>query len=381
MGRARREVRGSDAEARHIDRSWRISYRRRGRGRVAVSLGLGLDQGPFWAVIAWFAGGALVVLAAGVALSQVADRLADRAGLGEAVMGALFLGATTSLSGAVVSVVSAAQALPTLAVSNALGGIPVQTAFLAVADLAHRRANLEHAAASPESLMQGTLLVLVLGIALIAVATPDAAILGLHPASFAIPIVYAFGLRLLREARAQPMWSPRVTPETQPDEPAEAVSRGANGALWASFAALAVIVAAAGWVIAESGSAIAARTGLSETIVGTFLTAISTSTPELVTTVAAVRRGALTLAVSGILGGNAYDVLLLTYSDIAYREGSIFAAIGPETLFLIAASQVMTAILLLGFLRREKHGLANIGSESVAILLVYAGVVTWLLRS
>ena len=35
-----------------------------------------------------------------------------------------------------------------LAMSNAVGGIAVQTLFLAIADVAYRRANLEHAAAS-----------------------------------------------------------------------------------------------------------------------------------------------------------------------------------------------------------------------------------------
>jgi len=33
----------------------------------------------------------------------------------------------------------------------------------------------------------------------------------------------------------------------------------------------------------------------------------------------------------------------------------------------------MTAVLLLGLLRREKYGFANIGFESLLILLIYAG--------
>lgn len=39
---------------------------------------------------------------------------------------------------------------------------------------------------------------------------------------------------------------------------------------------------------------------------------------------AAVRRGALTLAVGDILGGNCFDVLFISGSDVAYREGSIY---------------------------------------------------------
>jgi cation:H+ antiporter len=43
---------------------------------------------------------------------------------------------------------------------------------------------------------------------------------------------------------------------------------------------------------------------------------------ELVTTIAAVRRGALQLAVGGIIGGNTFDTLFLTAADVSYREGS-----------------------------------------------------------
>ena len=51
------------------------------------------------------------------------------------------------------------------------------------------------------------------------------------------------------------------------------------------------------------------------------MTAVATSLPELVTTLAAVRRGAAQLAVGGIIGGNAFDVLFLSASDVAYRDG------------------------------------------------------------
>ena len=77
------------------------------------------------------------------------------------------------------------------------------------------------------------------------------------------------------------------------------------------FAVLAVVVSIAGYGIAQSAMAIAERTGLSETVVGGILTAITTASPELVTSIAAVRTGALTLAVGGIIGGNTFDVLFL----------------------------------------------------------------------
>jgi cation:H+ antiporter len=144
------------------------------------------------------------------------------------------------------------------------------------------------------------------------------------------------------------------------------------------FTVLVIIVGIAGWIVARTGESIADRTGLSETVVGGLLTAISTSLPELVTSIAAVRRGALTLAVSGIIGGNAFDTLFVAISDVAYREGSIYHAITSQQMFLMALTTLLIGILLMGLLRREERGIANIGFESFAILVLYIGAIVLL---
>ena len=109
---------------------------------------------PLWGLIAVFAAAAITICIAGTRLSGIADELADRTGLGEVIAGALFVGATTSLPGAITSVSTAWQGAPDLAVGNAMGSLTAQTAFIAVADLFYRRANLEHSAASVTSLAQ-----------------------------------------------------------------------------------------------------------------------------------------------------------------------------------------------------------------------------------
>ncbi|MEO3428967.1 sodium:calcium antiporter [Pelagibius sp. CAU 1746] len=328
---------------------------------------------PLWAAFAVFGVTVLAIAAAGTAMAQVADRLADRSGLGEAITGGLLLGASTSLSGFVTSVSTAWQGFPDLALSNAVGGIAVQTAFLAIADITYRRANLEHAAASLTNLTQGALLVGLLSLPLVAGLTPPVTLLGCHPASFVILIAYLFGMRLASQTHKEPLWGPKQTEETRTDVPEEPQGGRALYVLLARFGLLFVIVGLAGYALGQAGIAIAGKTGLSETIVGTLLTAVSTSLPELVTTLAAVRRGALTLAVGGIIGGNTFDVILVAASDIAYRDGSIYHATSQQPVFVIALTIMLTAVLLLGLLRREKYGFANIGFESLLILLIYLG--------
>jgi cation:H+ antiporter len=143
-----------------------------------------------------------------------------------------------------------------------------------------------------------------------------------------------------------------------------------------SFLLLAAAVAASGWVIAQSGIALSRQTGLSETLVGTLFTAVVTSIPELVIAIAAVKRGALTLAVGDILGGNTFDVLFLVFSDIAYRSGSLYQAVSMSMVFWLALNILLTGILLTGLLRRERQGPFNIGFEGILVLAVYLIGVT-----
>ena len=277
-------------------------------------------------------GAAGVITAAGVKLAGLADRLADRTGMGEAVTGALLLGASTSLSGIVTSVTTAsAPSSAHLSVSNAVGGITAQTAFLAVADFSHRRINLEHAAASAVNIVQGVLLIGLLSMPLLVMQIPPWTLWGIHPVTPVMLVAYALGMRVVASVRNEPMWRPRRTPETIEDEPDAASQRENLFRLVLAFSIYALVLGVCGYLVARSGSVLSARTGLSQTAVGAYLMAIATSLPELVTAVAAVRRGALTLAVGNILGGNAFDTLFLAVADVAYREGSIYHAAGGNS--------------------------------------------------
>lgn len=83
-----------------------------------------------WHAVLLIAGSAVVIVLAGTRPAGVADRLADRTGMGEILAGATFVGGSTALPGAIASMTTAAG-----------------------------RANLEHAAATVTGLTQGVLLV------------------------------------------------------------------------------------------------------------------------------------------------------------------------------------------------------------------------------
>ena len=338
---------------------------------------LNLAEWPLWTVVLVFGAAALVIAVGGTRMTRTADHLADLTGIGEAIFGAVLLGGATSLPGIVTSVATAFEGFPEIAISNAVGGIAAQTTFLAIADITYRHANLEHAAASVENLMQGALLSTLLAFPLLAMSAPPVHFFGIHPLSVALVGYYIFGIKLIAEAHSASLWRPRETPETTIDETHEEEATGPQiHRMWLVFAVLALVVAAAGFTVAQTGIALAERTGLSATIVGGLLTAVVTSLPELVTSVAAVRREALTLAVGGIIGGNSFDVLFVAFADVGFRSGSIYHAIDTRQVFIIALTLLLTGVLLMGLLRREKSGVLGIGFESFLVLVLYVGAFT-----
>lgn len=326
-----------------------------------------------WAVAALLLSGGVLVTA-GVRLTKVVDDLADRLGIGEAMAGAVLLGAATSLPGLVTTVVGAASGDAGFAVSNAVGGIAAQTTFLAIADMAYRRTNLEHAAASVPNMVQALVLTSLIGVVLAATGSPEVTVLGIHPATVLLVGLYVYGLSLAKRAHRAPMWEPARTEDTVVDEPDEDGLDASTRRLGLEFGVLALVVGATGWVVATAGLSIAAGTGLSGSLVGALFTSVITSLPELVTVVTAVRIGALTLAVSDIIGGNTFDVLFVAAADVATREGSVYHLADTRAVFLMALTVVMTAVLAAGMLEREER---HIGFEGVGILLLYSlGVVS-----
>jgi len=324
------------------------------------------------AASAIFVAAAAVIGYFGIRMTHVARSIAAQTGMGEAVMGAVFIGASTSLSGITASITAAYAGHAELAVSNSLGGIAAQTLFLAFADIVYRRANLEHAAATAENLMMTAFLLTLLSIHLVAMTIPDFAILSVHPASLILIGGYLFGVYLLGRTHKMPMWYPRRTRETRSEkEEKRHLKKKELSILWLRFGAYSLFVAIAGWLLAETGILISDTTGLGEGMVGGVFTAVSTSLPELVIAITAVRMGALTLALGDIVGGNAFDTLFIAFSDMAFREGPIYASVTNVEMFWLAITILMSAILMMGLLHRERYGFANIGLESLLLIIVY----------
>jgi cation:H+ antiporter len=133
----------------------------------------------------------------------------------------------------------------------------------------------------------------------------------------------------------------------------------------------AVVIVAAAAYLPALGERIAASTGMSQTFVGNFFIALATSLPEVVVTVAAVRMGAVDLALGDLFGSNLFNVAILAVDDILYADGPILSAVSGNHTVIAAAAIAMTGTAIIGLTYRQIKKSVFLAWDSVGILIIY----------
>ena len=90
-----------------------------------------------------------------------------------------------------------------------------------------------------------------------------------------------------------------------------------------------IIVGAAAW-LPFIGDRLAEATGLGRSFVGSIFIAMTTSLPELVISISALRIGAADMAIANLLGSNLFNMVILAIDDLAYPGGPLFSAVSQN---------------------------------------------------
>lgn len=334
-----------------------------------------LGNWPLPVNAALFVAGAVIIWFAGSRLARAADRVAGATGLSHAFVGLLLLGVVTSLPEVVSTVVTSTAGEAALAMNNLFGGISFQTAILAVADASAAHRPLTYFAHRSEILLQGLLLVLMLGIAAASLTIGGAVTLGwVSPWTLGLGLIYIVAVWLLRRYQGQEEWhaDPRPEEEELAREPSPEV-RDVGPRLGLEVAGTAAVILVAGVVVATTSDVLAEQTGIGSSFAGVVLLAAATSMPELSTTIAAARQGNNSMAISNIFGTNLFTIGLLALSDAAYVDGPVIAEAGNFASFAIALAVVLTLIYLVGIVQRSGRSVWKVGLDSFVVLVVYAG--------
>lgn len=248
-----------------------------------------LSDQPLELLAAAFALAAALVWWAGVRLPSHAAAIGERTGIGQAFAGMLLLGGITTLPELSTTLSAGAIGAGRLAVNNALGSVAFNVLLLALADAALRRNALTSVLASPATLLQAVLGMLLLAAVAAAVVAGDRPLPGLGVGSWSSLIFAACILAMWMAARyeTRPAWAV-VDPPPRPGDQARDEFKASTGTLAARMAGLAAMILAGGVALALTAEAIADRTGLSDGMAGFVLLALATSLPELSTITSAI---------------------------------------------------------------------------------------------
>lgn len=93
------------------------------------------------------------------------------------------------------------------------------------------------------------------------------------------------------------------------------------------------------------------------------------------TTIAAVRIGAYSMAISNIFGSNLLMIAFVLPADLAYSGGPILAAMDPATSFALISGILVTSIYLAGLLIHSRRTIAGMGIDSALVLVAYAATL------
>lgn len=145
--------------------------------------------------------------------------------------------------------------------------------------------------------------------------------------------------------------------------------------LWVQFALLIGGIAAViigGSIVVDNAVVIASALGMSDRLISLTVIAFGTSLPELVTSIAAVRRGNADLAIGNIVGSNVFNTLFVIGSS------SLIIPITFADKFLIDSVIALFAGLMLWFgaMNKDKKLKRPVG---ILMLLSYAAYFVYLL--
>jgi cation:H+ antiporter len=296
---------------------------------------------------------ALAVVLAATMLARNADVIADRTGLGQVWIGVFLLAAATSLPELVTGVAAVRMGSIDLAGGNIFGSNMANMALLGLLGLVYARRRVIQREA-PGIALTASVAIIMTGIAsLFIVARLQVDLRWLSIGSLALVTVAvssAFLMRRHRETTARPDATPMAT-VARMEEPSLAIAAG-----W--FTAAALVVVAAGVFLVDSAEEIAEIMGVSDTFFGVLALALATSLPELSTSAAAVRMGAMDLAVSNLYGSNMANMTILAFLDVVYVEGPLLESINVSNAVAgVVAMLLMTVGLMEMILRTERRRL------------------------
>ena len=304
-----------------------------------------------------------VVVYCGTKLAVYGDALAELTGLGRLFVGSILVALATSLPelSTNISAVSLNPPNPAIAIGNVFGANMINLfTFGAVALVFGGSRFLSNVSLEQKYLVFIAILMTVVGLLFISVPLNAGAFnIGL-PAGI-ILIMYVLGMWFIYKKK----------PDDENSGSDEIQTTLTLTKAWLLFGVVSAGVVVGGIFLAISTDQIADITGISSGVLGIIAVSIVTTMPEASATIAAARMKAYDLGVAGLFGSCVFNVTIIGYADIFYRDGIITTQGEPAHQI---AGLVAVGLMLIGLaviLGKNKLPKPVLTAGVAAIVVVY----------
>ncbi len=308
---------------------------------------------------------------AGSKLSLYGDVIAEKTGMGRMWVGVTLMASVTSLPELFTGIGSVVIfELPDIAAGDVLGSCMFNVLIIALMDVSgpvpiSQKVEQKHVLAAGFGIVM--LAVAGMGIA----AGPGLPALGcVGPYSLVLLFVYFLAMRTVFLLEKRSVLA-NGGPEAEQTEYDDISLRTA----YRRYTLNAVMVAGAATYLPRLGEEIAIVTGLGQTFVGSIFIAFTTSLPELVASIAAVRIGAIDLMFGNLLGSNLFNMAILGVDDLLYFKGPLLADVSSIHIVTANAAIAMTGVVVISLLYRLSRKVMFVAWDSLAIISVYVVAV------
>lgn len=326
---------------------------------------------------------AILIWTFGVRLVKAVDIVVQHYNWGEAIGGMLFLAIITDLPEIAITAVAAYKKEYTIAVSNLLGGIAIQTVVLVIIDIfgVGRKAPLTNKGHSSILKIEGVTVIIILMVLLLGHYYPLSDTFSskyiFESTTVIIWIASIYWTKLLYNKHQIKKQSKTNLQTFKPGGIITSIAKPIklhqnqkieSAILIILFGSLIMLVAGMGLEI--SGEILSKRWGLSGVVFGATILALCTALPEITTGIASAKIRDYEMAVSDIFGGNSFLALLFLLAAIISGE-SILGYFSASDIYLIWVGIALTLIYLIGMHYHSKKQFFRMGIDSIIVLLLY----------
>ncbi len=317
-----------------------------------------------------FSGLAFLIFFCGKRLSVYGDIIAEYLHLGRAWIGLVLMAFVTSLPELAVgissvSVVGSAD----LALGDVLGSCVFNLLLLSVMDAFISKVPLLSKVSASHILAGAMSIILVSGVGLGLFLPPNIVIsswIGLSSLFFIA--VYFIAVRLLY-LHEQKLFLQKVADgATAFTKPGMSLKKAVL-----LYVANAAVVVGAAFFLPGIAEAMALKTGLGESFVGTLFLAASTSLPEAAVSISAIRMGAYDMAVGNLIGSNMFNIIIVSIDDLFYTKGHLLKDASDSNIITAFSVIMMTAIAIAGLMYRSQKKTFFMAWDALLITAVYLG--------